>query len=323
MGEHGLGRPRAGRRSAILPGMAANPRIAIVGAGNLATALALSLHRAAYEIDAIVARSAGGSLRKAQRLAKQVGSRAVAGLTNSVRSDVIWLCVPDSEIGVAARAAATKIDWEGKVALHSSGALTSEELAPLRRRGAAVASAHPLMTFARGSSSGRLNFGQSSLSLAGVPFAVEGDAKAVRVARGLIAAMGGQAYAIRKRDKVAYHAWGMFASPLLDALLAATERVAAAASVRPKEARRRMIPILLQTLANYASFGGPGSFSGPIVRGDVDTVRKHLRVLRNDPTLLDVYTALARAALEYLPAKKKDQLRQVLGSDPRGRAARR
>ena len=156
MGEHGLGRPRAGRRSAILPGMAANPRIAIVGAGNLATALALSLHRAAYEIDAIVARSAGGSLRKAQRLAKQVGSRAVAGLTNSVRSDVIWLCVPDSEIGVAARAAATKIDWEGKVALHSSGALTSEELAPLRRRGAAVASAHPLMTFARGSEERRV-----------------------------------------------------------------------------------------------------------------------------------------------------------------------
>ena len=56
----------------------------------------------------------------------------------------------------------------------------------------------------------------------------------MEVARALIAALGGQSYAIRKRDKVAYHAWGMFASPLVDALLAATERVAAAAGVRPK-----------------------------------------------------------------------------------------
>ena len=84
-----------------------------------------------------------------------------------------------------------------------------------------------------------------------------------------------------------------------------------------------MIPILLQTLANYASFGAAGAFSGPIVRGDVDTVRKHLRVLRRDPTLLDVYAALARSALEYLPAKKKEEIKKLLQSDSRSAAGKK
>ncbi len=75
-----------------------------------------------------------------------------------------------------------------------------------------------------------------------------------------------------------------------------------------------MIPILLQTLANYAAFDAAGAFSGPIVRGDVDTVKRHLRVLRKVPAAEAAYAALARAALLYLPAKKKNSLRKLLNS---------
>jgi predicted short-subunit dehydrogenase-like oxidoreductase (DUF2520 family) len=69
-----------------------------------------------------------------------------------------------------------------------------------------------------------------------------------------------------------------------------------------------MIPILLQTLANYGAFDAAGAFSGPIVRGDVDTVKRHLRVLQSIPAARDAYSALVRAALQYLPAKKKAEL---------------
>jgi predicted short-subunit dehydrogenase-like oxidoreductase (DUF2520 family) len=297
----------------MLPGMAAKPRIALVGAGNVGSALAVSLRRAGYAIEAVVARSNAASLAKARRLAKKVSSRAVRlgdlGKSRPLRADVIWFCMPDSEIAHAAQTLSGKIDWKGRAALHLSGALTSDELAPLRERGAAVASAHPLMTFVHGAS-----FGNSNTSLAGVPFAIEGDAKAVRAARAMVADMGGEAYAIRKEHKAAYHAWGMFASPLVDALLATTERVARMAGVSPKEARRRMIPILRQTLANYAALGAPGAFSGPIVRGDVETVRKHLKALREVPIAFDVYVALAGAAMEYLSTKEKGALRKLLNS---------
>jgi predicted short-subunit dehydrogenase-like oxidoreductase (DUF2520 family) len=289
----------------MLPGMAARPLVAIVGTGNLGTALALSLQRVGYTIGAVIARSCGASLGKAQRLAKLVGARALTDASD-LRAEVIWFCVPDAEIARAARALAGKIEWKGRVALHSSGALTSDEMAVLRRGGASVASVHPLMTFVRG----------SRPSLAGVPFAVEGDARAVRVARRLVEDLGGRAYSIRKNDKAAYHAWGTFASPLFTALLATTEQVAALAGVNRKAAKQRMIPILLQTLANYAAIDAAGAFSGPIVRGDLDTVKQHLGVLRSLPAAREVYSALARSALRYLPAKNKRELKQLLDSSP-------
>lgn len=75
-----------------------------------------------------------------------------------------------------------------------------------------------------------------------------------------------------------------------------------------------MIPILLQTLANYAAFGPAGGFSGPIIRGDVDTVKRHLRVLRAAPVAREVYVSLAKAALAHLPGKNKKALRRELKS---------
>ncbi len=274
--------------------MARKPRIAIVGPGNLGTALALSLLRAGYKIEAVV----GGRSGKATSLARRVSTRA----PDASMADVVWFCVPDSEIARAARDLAGKFAWRGKIALHASGALSSDELGVLRQKGAAVASVHPLMTFVKG----------SRPSLEGVPFAIEGDAGAVKAARGIVRDLGGEAFAIRKREKAAYHAWGTFASPLLTALLATTEQVARLAGVKEKAARRRMSPILFQTLSNYVSLGAASGFSGPIVRGDVETVKRHLRALRSTPVAREVYLALARGALEYLPAKNKRSLMRVL-----------
>jgi predicted short-subunit dehydrogenase-like oxidoreductase (DUF2520 family) len=290
----------------MLPGMSGKqsrkPVITIVGAGNLAAALAVSLRGVGYKIDQIVTRGATASLRRARKLAREVGASAVAAPRVQIRAEIVWFCVPDGAIASAAESLAEAVDWRGKVALHSSGALTSDELTVLRERGAAVASVHPLMTFVRG----------SRPSLVEVPFAIEGDSRAVRVARSIVRRLHGQTFAISKRQKEAYHAWGMFASPLLTALLAASEHVARAAGVRGKAARKRMLPILRQTLANYAKLGAPGSFSGPIARGDVATVGKHLKVLLEVPEVRGVYVALARSALRGLPAKNRAALGEIL-----------
>jgi len=284
----------------MLPGMAGKARIAMVGAGNLGGALAVELRGAGYAIDTVVLHS-GRSQARARAVGRRVGARVAASLKGS-RADVVWICVPDASVAAAADVLAKQIEWKGRVALHSSGALTSDALSVLRAHGAAVASVHPMMTFVRG----------SWASLAGVPFAVEGDAAAVRAARRIVRDLAGESYTIQKAEKAAYHAWGTFASPLMTALLAATERVAEAAGVRGKKARGRMAPILRQTLENYLAYGAAGAFSGPMIRGDVETVQKHLRALREQPPARDVYLALARAALEFLPAKNKVALRRAL-----------
>ncbi len=233
--------------SAILPGMARKPRIAIVGAGKVGGALAVSLRRAGYSIDAIVTRPGGASLRRASRLARQVGSQAVISGTR-IKADAIWFCVPDGEIASAAQSLALLIRGQPIVALHSSGLLSSDQLHGLRRSGANVASVHPLMSFVPGSRPS----------------------------------------------------------------LATTERVAVAAGVKPTLARRRMMPIVSQSVVNYATLGAPTSFSGPFARGDVKTIKQHLRALRRIPTAGAVYKALARAALQYLPTKNRKALSKFL-----------
>jgi len=165
-----------------------------------------------------------------------------------------------------------------------------------------VASVHPMMTFVYG----------SVPSLKGVPFAVEGDVTAVRMARQIVRDLGGQAFSIRKQHKAAYHAWGAFASPLLVAVLVTAEHVARAAGLSAVQARKKMLPIVRQTIANYEELGPAGAFSGPIVRGDAEIVRQHLRVLRSVPEARGVYLALARAALRYLPVRQRAKLKRVL-----------
>lgn len=285
----------------MLPDMKGRPSVAIVGPGNLGSALAVSLKRAGYRVGSIVTRTGGKSIRRAKKLARDVGASLLLDPAD-VRADIVWFCVPDSQIASAAAWFAESLQQNAQVALHSSGALTSDELKVLRRNGASLASVHPLMTFVPG----------SRPSLAGVAFAIEGDAKAVRVAGRIVRDLGGYPYPIRKKDKAAYHAWGAFTSPLMTALLAAGEEVAKLAGVRRKEARVRAVPILLQTLANYASFGAPGAFSGPVIRGDVDTIRRHLRALRRLPPARDAYAALIRAALHYLPSRKKVSIKKVV-----------
>jgi predicted short-subunit dehydrogenase-like oxidoreductase (DUF2520 family) len=281
-----------------------NPSIAIVGAGNLAGALAVSLRAAGYRIDLIISRKGIASVRRARCLAREIGASAVAMHRAHIQTDLVWFCVPDGVIASSAYSLLEAADWEGKIALHSSGALTSDELHVLHQRGAAVASVHPLMTFVRG----------SRPQLAGIPFAIEGDQKAVRAARAIVRGLHGRAFPIRKQHKEAYHAWGMFASPLLTALLAASENVAAAAGVSRKAAGQRMLPILRQTLENYARLGAAASFSGPIARGDVDTVKKHLKILRAVPQVREVYLALANVALRRLPTKNRAALERILHS---------
>jgi predicted short-subunit dehydrogenase-like oxidoreductase (DUF2520 family) len=287
------------------------PTVAIVGAGNLASALVPALHAEGYLIDQIVSHSRAKSSQNAKRLSARVGASYVSASKAKIRAQIVWFCVPDAAIAEAAASLKAAADWEGKIALHSSGALTSNELAELRRRGAGVASAHPLMTFVRG----------SQPSLTNVPFAVEGDAAAVRWARRMVKDLGGDAYTIRPENKAAYHAWGMFASPLLAVLLVAGEHVAAQAGIPRSDARRRMLPILKQTLANYERLGAAGAFSGPIVRGDSETIQHHLFSLRGVDHA--VYLSLVRGALAYLPTKNRAAIEKVLQSFKRIRSSGR
>ncbi len=288
----------------------ATPTIALVGAGSLATFLAGALRDAGFTFSEIIARDAAPSLRRAHSLAAKVGAQAVTAHSAALDATLVWLCVPDREIRSRASSGRSSVSsragWPETdnlhFALHSSGALSSRALDPLRTAGVAVASAHPLMTFVAG----------AHPSLTGVPFAVEGAAEATRMARRIVRELGGKSFALPASRKAAYHAWATMTSPLLLAFLVTLEEGALAAGLTRQDARRMSLPIIRQTLENYSRLGPASSFGGPLVRGDAETVAKHLAVLKKHPGAREVYVALARAALRGLPVKNRDELESVL-----------
>jgi predicted short-subunit dehydrogenase-like oxidoreductase (DUF2520 family) len=282
--------------------VANKPSVAIVGAGNLAQALAAALRRAGYRISEIVSRSREESRRRARALARRVTAQAVTTNRAHLNADIVWLCVTDDGIANAAASLAPLSDWRSKIVLHSSGALSSDQLAPLRRRGAKVASVHPMMTFVRGSSTG----------FSGVAFALEGDPKARRLGSRIARDLGGVPFEITRDRKVLYHAMGSFTSPLVVAVLALAERVASAAGIPRAKLVAAMQPILRKTFENYLKGGAAAAFSGPINRGDLQTVGKHLEALKKVPLARDAYLALARAAAQMLPVKRKNDLLALL-----------
>ena len=299
--------------------------VAIIGAGKLASFLALALKDAGCAVTEIICRPQPHALRRARALAKRVGAKAVTAKNSALDASLLWFCVPDREIGHAAAALAER--WKSRsrpaarnrqrleknhtpratpfrtrFAFHSSGALLSDELKPLRNAGLALASVHPLMTFVEA----------SRPSLSGVPFALEGDPLAIKLARRMVRALGAASFTLPPIRKPAYHAWATMTSPLLVAYLLTLEEAARAAGLPPARARRMSLPIILQTLSNYARLGPPKSFSGPLIRGDLPTVARHLSLLRSIPMTRAVYVALARVATGQLPAKHRAQLRRLL-----------
>jgi predicted short-subunit dehydrogenase-like oxidoreductase (DUF2520 family) len=286
------------------------PSIAIVGPGRLGTALAVSLRRAGYRVDEIVARSDKASFARARALARETASGASLLSTATLEADVVWFCMPDSQIAKVAEQVAAK-NWRGRFAFHSSGVLASDVLIPLQLEGAAIASVHPLMTFVEG----------SSPDLKGVTFAIEGDKSAVKVASDVVRNLKARPASIRKRDKAAYHAFATLICPLLVSLLASAEQAAGLAGVSRNDARKRMLPIVQQTLQNYVRLGPMKAFTGPFVRGDAGTVGMHLAALAKMPAASNVYAGLAQAALELLPSKDQKEMSRLL-SVPSSRTSR-
>jgi predicted short-subunit dehydrogenase-like oxidoreductase (DUF2520 family) len=279
------------------------PKIAIVGAGSFAAGLSQALRESGFTITEIISRDAPRSRQRARALAVKAGARAVTLSAAKLDATLLWFAVPDREIRAAAQDFAKRDLGKVKTAFHSSGALASAELAPLRKQGIAVASVHPLMTFVSG----------SQPPLAGVPFALEGDRAALQLARSIVRDLGGTFFALPVSRKAAYHAWATMTSPLLLAFLVTVEQAGRATGLSPSEARRRMLPIVRQTLANYAALGPADSFSGPFIRGDVATVEKHLAALKKIPQASEVYRALARSALKSLPSGNRSQMLRLLG----------
>lgn len=279
--------------------------LAIIGAGRVGRALGRRLREEGWRIGAVVARSEA-SARRAVRFIG-AGQAHAAAVRSILASQVVLIAVPDDEIASVA-AELSRIGGEelqGRVVLHTSGALDSRVLDPVRECGANVGSMHPLQTFT----------GKNVPSLEGRVFAVEGDTRAMRVAQQIARSLGASPARIEGEKKVLYHAAAAIAAGhVLAVEEAATQLLISLGMVR-REAVRALLPLTRQVLENFERLGARAAWTGPLSRGDYKTVAAHLHALRDSPEEIaaayEVLNRLAARVLAQDAAKMLDELEKV------------
>ncbi len=280
----------------------------IVGAGRLGTALGAALAGKGWQTEAIVDRD----VRAARESRRIVGcGRVSTSLAAAAKAGgTVIIAVPDDAVsGVAAALARAPGSWAKRNVFHTSGLLPADVLGPLAERGAWVASLHPVQSFPRKDVAPSV--------FEGITWGLEGDAAAFMEAERIVRALRGHVLLLSAKDKAIYHAACTLASNAFVALEWTAAGVLGQAGVPGEDAPGLLLPLVQGTLQNVKSLGLEKALTGPVVRGDVTTVREHLKALEADPAAREVYRVLGKQILRLigqrrLPAGRIRALKRLL-----------
>ena len=255
-------------------------KLGFIGAGTVGTALARRLSEKGYRIVAVASRRQSS----AEKLAQSIPNcRAVNG-NQSVAdtAEFVFITTPDGAIGTVA----SEIKWHrGQSVVHCSGADSIDILEPARKSGAKTGGFHPLQTFA--------SVQQAIDNIPGSTFAVEAEEPLLSTLKDMATALDGTWIQLKASDKVLYHAAAVIACNYLVTLVKLATDLWQTFGIPREQATRALMPLLRGSLNNIANVGLPNCLTGPIARGDLGTIKKHLNALGNtDSTLLDIYKEL-------------------------------
>jgi predicted short-subunit dehydrogenase-like oxidoreductase (DUF2520 family) len=302
-----------------LPAILRDKEIAVLGAGKTGSAVARLLREAGLHIAAVTTRSQA----TADRAAVFIGSTAGAdsGVTLAGTDNVSAACLgdivlvttnDDSVAAVVAEVAAAGGFRPGQLVVHMSGALRLEALATAEAAGATVGCVHPLQSFATAEDAVRLIHGSS--------FGITPGTGGREPLEALVAVLGGSAAVVADGAKSLYHAAAVVASNYLVAVEDLAVQLLVSAGFSEEDALGALQPLVAGTADNVRRLGPTAALTGPIVRGDIATVRGHIEALRELPGgELGLYCALGRHTLEIaerrrtLDAATVEALREMLG----------
>lgn len=287
------------------------PEVSIIGTGRLGSALAIALAEEGYAISSLVARRRERARRAAALLDIPSRTLALKQLADLSPPDLLLIATPDDQIPKVA-AALAKLDWkidDKPVVLHTSGALSSSVLAPLAQQGYSTGSLHPLVSVSEPKAGGRL--------LRGAFWCVEGDQRAVRLARSVVRDLEGKSFSIDSNQKPLYHAAAVMVSGNVTVLFDVALEMLRQCGLKRSEARRALLPLLGSAVDNLRKMDPAAALTGTFARGDVETVKRHLAALKGNEPILQLYRLLGQWSLQ-LSASKLDpklvkQIRRLIG----------
>ena len=283
--------------SATSGGDPVSPAVFVVGAGVVGTTLAASLHGAGVSVLGLHGRPTAAAGSPAGMRAGLVAT--TGDLPEAVsRADVVIVCVRDERISQTAERLQREARLrDHQILLHTSGAHPAAEVLGVARPAVrALGTLHPLVSFA----DPRL----FADGLRGVAFGLEGEPEARAAARTLVGALGGRALEVASSDLPLYHAAAVLASNYVVALGDLARGLFITAGVAPEDALPALVPLMNSVVQNLAHVGLPGALTGPVERGDVATVERHLEALdRRAPSLAPLYRSMGREVLRIALGK--------------------
>lgn len=277
----------------------------LIGPGRLGQTLARLWHeQGLVSINSIV----GNTWARTRAAYEFIGAGTATTWEHLAPANITLIATPDDVLEASAnRLANSGCMRPGDIVLHCSGALASTILASLKNCGVHVASIHPLKSFATPS--------LAIKNFAGTYCGHEGDAAALETLLPLFSAIGANCFAINPAQKTLYHASAVLACNAMVALMHAALQSMAAAGVPPETAWPALRPLIDGTLSNIDKLGTEGALTGPIVRGDMQSVAHQYAALHIlNPELGEVYATLGKftASLAPLSDAQRQHLHNIL-----------
>lgn len=277
-------------------------KIGFIGAGTVGTALAILLSRRDFQIVAVASRSQASAEKLSQAIN---GCRIVSSQEVVNATELVFITTPDDAIATVV----SQVKWHrGRSVVHCSGADSTDILEPARKSGAMVGGFHPLQTFA--------GVKQAIENIPGSTFAVEAEEPLLTTLKDMATALEGRWVWLKASDKVAYHAAAVFASNYLVTLVKMSTDLWNTFAIPTDQATQALLPLIRGTLNNIETIGIPQCLTGPIARGDIGTVNKHLKTLREKaPSLLFPYKELGLQTVPIALAKGRIDEKQAIELD--------
>jgi len=238
------------------------------------------------------------ALKKAVKILKIKKNPDYADLIKNSR--VLLFATPDDEI-INAYNKAKEYITERKYLFHFSGLLPAE-IFP-KRRNIYRASIHPFATFP--------GVVMPSERDRYILFA-QGDKGSIKIARTIFPKKNFLIRKIKKEQKSLYHLLGVFSSNFVVSLSEAIQIIIKRLGWKKKEFETTALPMILDSLNNVVKYGVKTGLSGPVIRGDVKTIEKHLKILRSHPELYDTYRSLSHLIIRYAPRQSQKVLKKIL-----------
>ena len=282
------------------------PKIGFIGAGTVGTALAITLHERGYAVIAVASRSKSSADRLASRVPECKSFEKKQSVADA--AELVFITTPDDAITQVA----AELHWHrGQSVVHCSGAHSLDILEPARKAGARVGAFHPLQTFA--------NVAHAIKNLPGFTFGLEAEGELLDTLKSMAQDLDGTWVKLGAGDKVLYHTAAVIACNYLVTLMKMATDLWQTFGVSTPEATRALLPLLRGTLNNLENVGLPNCLTGPIARGDMGTIKKHLEALdKSAPALLLAYRELGLQTIPVALGKGKidrtraEEMRQLL-----------